>query len=71
MMKCKVRLTRMVEMFVEGRDEETIMDWLRCTTPEEAFKLADGHVNDEVYEEEIVCEVREDSVVDYVIPEEE
>ena len=71
MMKCKVRLTRTVEMFVEGKDEDAIMDWLRQTTPEEAFRLADGHVNDEAYEEEIVCEVREDSVVDYVIPEEE
>ena len=70
-MKCKVRLTRTVEMFVEGKDEDAIMDWLRQTTPEEAFRLADGHVNDEAYEEEIVCEVREDSVVDYVIPEEE
>ena len=70
-MKCKVRLTRMVEMFVEGKDEDAIMDWLRQTTPEEAFRLADGHVNDEAYDEEIVCEVREDSVVDYVIPEEE
>lgn len=70
-MKCKVRLTRMVEMFVEGKDEDAIMDWLRCTTPEEAFNLTDGHVNDEAYEEEIVCVVREDSVVDYVIPEEE
>ena len=70
-MKCKVRLTRMVEMFVEGKDEDAIIDWLRQTTPEEAFKLADGHVNDEAYEEEIVCEVREDSVVDYVIPEED
>ena len=70
-MKCKVRLTRMVEMFVEGKDEDAIMDWLSCTTPEEAFELAGGHVNDDVYEDEIVCEVREDSVVDYVIPEEE
>ena len=47
MMKCKVRLTRMVEMFVEGKDEDAIMDWLRQTTPEEAFRLADGHVNDD------------------------
>ena len=70
-MKCKVRLTRMVEMFVEGQDEETIIDWLRCTTPEEAFRLVDGHVNDESYDEEIICTVREDSVVDYVIPKEE
>ena len=69
-MKCKVRLTRMVEMFVEGKDEDAIMDWLRQTTPEQAYLLTDG-VADDSYEEEIVCEVREDSVVDYVIPEEE
>lgn len=70
-MKCKVRLTRMVEMFVEGKDEDAIMDWLRQTTPEEAYRLADGHVNREDYDEEIVCPVRDDSVVDYVIEEEE
>ena len=32
-MKCKVRLTRIVEMYVEGKDEETIIDWLREHTP--------------------------------------
>ena len=69
-MKCKVRLTRTVELFVEGKDEETIMDWLSQTTPEEAIHAANGNVTEE-YDEEILFEVRDDSVVDYVIEEEE
>lgn len=67
-MKCKVRLTRTVELFVEGKDEEAIMDWLRETTPEEAYQLADGGADDS-YDEEIICPVRDDSIVDYVIAE--
>ena len=27
-MKCKVRLTRILELYVEGKDKETIMDSL-------------------------------------------
>lgn len=69
-MKCKVMLTRTVELIVEGRDEEAIMDWLYQTTPEQAYLLADGDVEDE-YNEEIICYVREDSVVNYVIKEDE
>ena len=69
-MKCKVRLTHTVEMFVEGESEEAIQDWLNSTTPEEAKKLADKPV-DEHWEEEIVCKIREDSYVDYVIGSEE
>lgn len=65
-MKCKVRLTRTVELFVEGKDEEAIMDWLRQTTPEQAYLLTDG-VADDSYDEEIVCVVRNDSDVEYVI----
>ena len=65
-MKCKVRLTQTVEMFVEGESEEAIMDWLYNTTPEEAADLATNMI-DISYDEEIVCEVREDSEVDYVI----
>lgn len=68
-MKCKVRLTRTVELFVEGKSEEAILDWLRQTTPEGAYLLADGDVEDE-YDEEIVCCVRDDSEVNYVIEEE-
>ena len=65
-MKCKVRLTHTVEMFVEGESEEAIMDWLLCTTPEEAVDMAHNAVDQE-YEEEIICEVRDDSDVDYII----
>ena len=32
-MKAKVRLTYSVEMFVEGKSEEAIEDWLSRTTP--------------------------------------
>lgn len=69
-MKCKVRLTHTVELFVEGKDEETIMDWLAQTTPEGAIHAAGGNVAEE-YDEEILCEVRNDSVVDYVIEDKE
>lgn len=71
-MKCKVKLTHTVTMFVEGKSEDQIQDWLAETTPEEAYLLAynnDGQPDSE-YDEEIVCEVRNDSVVDYVIGEE-
>lgn len=69
-MKCKVRLTRTVEMIVEGKSEETILDWLYQTTPEGAYLAADGDVEDE-YDEEIICTVSDDSNVNYVIKEEE
>lgn len=67
-MKCKVRLTHTVEMFVEGESEEAIQEWLLCTTPEEAKEMANNGVT-EHFDEEIVCEVRDDSKVDYVIEE--
>lgn len=65
-MKCKVRLTQTVEMFVEGESEEAIRDWLYSTTPEEAADLATNMI-DIYYDEEIICEVSESSEVDYVI----
>ena len=65
-MKCKVRLTRTVELFVEGKNYDAIMDWLCETTPEGAYLLADGNV-EEHYDEEIVCYVDEGSDVDYTI----
>ena len=67
-MKCKVRLTRTVELFVEGESEDAILDWLCQTTPEGAYLAADGDVEDE-YNDEIVCVVRDDSVVNYTIPQ--
>ena len=69
-MKCKVRLTKTVELFVEGKNQEAIMDWLLQTTPEGAIVAANGNVMEE-YDEEILFEVRDDSEVDYVIEEEE
>ena len=67
-MKCKVRFTRTVEIFVEGKSEEAIVDWMNQSTPEEAYCLADGGA-DEEYNEEIVCVVDDNSVVNYVIKE--
>ena len=69
-MKCKVRLTRPVELIVEGKSEDSILGWLYTTTPEGAYLEANGCV-DEEYSEEIICPVRDDSEVDYVIKEEE
>ena len=71
-MKCKVRLSYAVEMFVEGDSEEAIMDWLMNTTPQEAKDLAyqNGKFVVEDYEEEISAYVRDDSEVDYIIEEE-
>ena len=65
-MKCKVRLTYSVDLVVEGNSEDEIYDWLNNTTPEEAYHLADGDV-DENYEEEILCVISNDVSVDYVI----
>ena len=69
-MKCKVKLTRTVELIVEGKSEDSILDWLYTTTPEGAYLEANGCV-DEEYSEEIICPVRDDSEVDYVIKEKE
>lgn len=69
-MKCKVRLTQTVEMYVEGPSEDAIHEWLLCTTPQEAMDCAVNQV-DVFYDEEIVDYAREDSDVDYVIEEEE
>lgn len=65
-MKCKVRLTRTVELIVEGKSEEQIQDWLKETTPEGAYLAADGGVDDS-YDEEIICRVDDNSDAVYVI----
>jgi hypothetical protein len=70
-MKCKVRLTHTVTLFVEGESEDKIQDWLVAITPEEAYLLAynNGNQAEVEYDEEIVCEVSDNSEVDYVIKE--
>lgn len=67
-MKCKVRLTQTVEMYVEGTSWDAVQEWLCCTTPQEAIECAVNEV-DVHYEEEIIDYVRDDSEVDYVIEE--
>lgn len=67
-MKRKVMLTRTVELIVEGKDEEAIMDWLSQTTPEEACELAHGSFRD-IYDEDILCNVKNSVVANYVIKE--
>lgn len=69
-MKCKVRLTHTVELYVEGKSEDAIWNWLLSTTPQEAKDLARGSVTED-YDEEMICPIVENSVVDYVIEEEE
>ena len=39
-MKARVRLTFSIEMSVEGKSEDAIMNWLSNHTPEEALELA-------------------------------
>ena len=68
-MKCKVVLTRTVGLIVEGKNKEAIMDWLRQTTPEEAYLLVDGAADDS-YDEEILYNVNNNVIADYVIKEE-
>ena len=65
-MKCKVKLTYSVEMYVEGESEEAIINWMDHTTPMEAKDLAENFVWDD-YSDEIICRVQDNSVVDYVI----
>lgn len=67
-MKCKVRLTYSIDMYVEGPSEDVIQEWLLSTTPYEARDLATRPV-DEHFDEEIICTVSENSEVDYVIEE--
>ena len=69
-MKCKVALTQTVELIVEGKDEEAIMDWLSQTTPEEAFKLSKGMATTS-YDEEILYKISSNVVAGYVIKEDE
>ena len=65
-MKCKVRMTYAIEFFVEGKSEDAIQEWMGNITPEQARDLINGSI-DENYTEEIICNVADDSIVDYVI----
>lgn len=63
-MIAKVKLTHSIIMFVEGKTEEEIQDWLSCTTPSEAKEMSKNTVEED-YDEEIMCIV--DGYPDYTI----
>lgn len=69
-MKCKVRLSRVTELVVSAENEDALVEWLDNMTPESAYLEADGNVEEE-YINEIVCNVRDDSDVDYEIKKSE
>ena len=68
-MKARVRLSYTIELSVEGKSEEAITDWMNGITPDEVAELVDRHQVDESYDEEFICPIAEDSIVDYVIKE--
>lgn len=68
-MKARVRLSYTIELSVEGKSIEAITDWMNCITPDEVAELVDRHQVDESYDEEFICPIAEDSIVDYVIKE--
>lgn len=54
-MVAKVRMTHTVELFIEGKTEEDIQDWMNNHTPEEVVR--NGKYNTEDYADEILCYV--------------
>ena len=69
-MKCKVRLSRVTELVVSAENEDALVEWLNSMTPESVYLELDGNVEEE-YTNEIVCNVRDDSDVDYKIKNEQ
>ena len=72
-MKCRVQLTQVVTLTVEGKSEDQIQDWLSGITPEEAYLLAynNGGNPTTTYDEEVLGVVSKNVRVDYVIKESE
>lgn len=67
-MKVKVRMSYTVELVVEGKDMDTISDWMAETTPAEAYKMANG-ICDENFDDEILGTVGDSARTNYVIKE--
>ena len=64
-MKYKVKMTHTVELFVEAKSEEEVLDWMYSRTPDQVKEMTPNCTED--YEDEIVCSVSDNSVVDYII----
>ena len=62
----KVRFTYTVDVFIKGDSEDQIMDYMRNTTPNEAFRKASksGHYVEEAYDEFVLADIRPDSDYD-------
>lgn len=67
MSKYKIKMTHTVELFVEAKNEEQVMDWMNTHTPDEIESKIGYHH----YDDEIVCSIRDDSIIDLIINEEE
>ena len=66
-MKARVKLFYSVELSVEGSSEDSIMDWLRCMTPEDVRDLVGASQVTESYDEDILYKLQANAPVDYVI----
>lgn len=64
-LKFKVKMSHTVELYVEGKSEEAVVDWMYSKTPEQVKELAPFCIED--YEDEVLCSVVDNAVVDYVI----
>ena len=58
-MKYKVKMTHTVELVIEGKTADQVIDWMYCHTPNEAKALAKNCV--EFYDEEIVSKNPKDN----------
>ena len=62
----KVRFTYTVDVFIKGDSEDQIMDYMRNTTPAEAFREASksGHYVEDAYDEFVLADIMPDSDYD-------
>ena len=67
MSKYKIKMTHTVELFVEAENEEKVLDWMNTHTPDEF----DIKIGTHYFDDEIVCPIRDDSIIDLTINEEE
>ena len=63
MSKYKIKMTHTVELFVEAENEEQVLDWMNTHTPDEIKEKIGYHY----YDDEIICSIRNDSIVDLTI----
>lgn len=62
----KVRLTYTVDVFIKGKNEDQIMDYIRQMTPREIYLAASksGHYIEESFDEFVLADIKPDSEYD-------